>query len=65
MASSISLICVGCGKDLSGCARTRKKLGEDSKASDQETRASVLSTWRELAKALKACSTAVSLKAPC
>ena len=50
MASSISLICVGCGKDLSGCAKTRKKLGEDSKASDQETRASVLFTWRELTK---------------
>ena len=48
MASSVSL-CVGCGKDLTECSKTRKKLGDDSKASDQATRISVLSAWRELA----------------
>ena len=48
MASSVSL-CVGCGKDLTDCSKTRKKLGDDSKASDQATRISVLSAWRELA----------------
>ena len=41
--------CVGCGKDLIDCSKTRKKLGDDSKASDQATRISVLSAWRELA----------------
>ena len=34
MASSVSL-CVGCGKDLTDCSKTRKKLGDDSKASDR------------------------------
>ena len=48
MASSVSL-CVGCGKDQTDCSKTRKKLGDDSKASDQATRISVLSAWRELA----------------
>lgn len=49
MASSVSMTCVGCGVDLTGRAKTRKKLGEDSKASDQATREAVLSLWRELA----------------
>ena len=50
-ASSVSL-CVGCGKDLTDCSKTRKKLGDDSQASDQATRISVLSAWRELAAKL-------------
>ena len=49
MASSVSLLCVGCGKDLTDCSKTRKELGDDTKASDQATRISVLSAWRELA----------------
>lgn len=49
MAISLGLICVGCGKNLDRLAKTRKKLGEDSKASDRETTAIVLSTWREIA----------------
>ena len=43
------MLCVGCGKSLSHCSKTRKKLGDESKASNQETRLRVLSMWREIA----------------
>ena len=60
MTDTIGSLCVGCAKDLSDCSRTRKKLGADSKASDQAKRTSILSTWRDLAadfSVLQNCST--------
>ena len=51
MASSEGPLCVGCAKDLALCGKSRRKLGSDSRAADQETRADVLALWRELCQA--------------
>jgi ribosomal protein S26 len=48
MAGVAILQCVGCGKDMPD-AKSRKKLGEDSKTANPAARLRVLSTWRDLA----------------
>ena len=44
----MAVVCVGCGRDMPD-AKSRKKLGEDSKTANPAARLRVLSTWRDLA----------------